>query len=195
MATEILRSTLRGNISDWRVALLVSPHFWKQGTNEPWVLKVAWNVMIISNCFHFYSHIFYEFCIFLHSNYRKDFVVRKQYVSAGISTLMFFSDGLGPSIFCRNFEWTRPSREDLDEKVFVSRQNCHFCFEVLLLKVIFPICLLTWHVYIYVCRQEKGMNRRNESTKWRILVLMIITGQFSFFLRSFFKPLSQLMFQ
>ena len=43
--------------------------------------------------------------------------LNKQYVSAGISTLMSISDGLGPSIFCRKMEKARPMREEMDEKV------------------------------------------------------------------------------
>ena len=41
----------------------------------------------------------------------------KQYVGAGINTLMSISDGLGPSIFCRKMEKARPMREDMDGKV------------------------------------------------------------------------------
>ena len=41
----------------------------------------------------------------------------KQYVGAGINTLMSVSDGLGPSIFCRKIEKARPMREKMDGKV------------------------------------------------------------------------------
>ena len=33
------------------------------------------------------------------------------------------------------------------------------------MKVLFPICNLTWRVNIYVSRQGKGIDRRNEGTK------------------------------
>ena len=38
----------------------------------------------------------------------------EQYVGAGINTLMFISDGLGQSIFCRKTEKVRPRREEMD---------------------------------------------------------------------------------
>ena len=41
----------------------------------------------------------------------------KQYVGAGIDTLMAISDGLGPSIFCRNMEKAFPMRKEMDGKV------------------------------------------------------------------------------
>ena len=45
------------------------------------------------------------------------FLDRKQYVGAGINTLLSISDGLGPSIFFRKMERERPMREDMVEKV------------------------------------------------------------------------------
>ena len=45
------------------------------------------------------------------------FVVGKQNVGAGMNTLISTSDGLGPSIFCRKMEKTRPIREEMDGKV------------------------------------------------------------------------------
>ena len=41
----------------------------------------------------------------------------KQHVGAGINALMSISDGLGPSIFCRNMEKARPMMEEMDGKV------------------------------------------------------------------------------
>ena len=41
----------------------------------------------------------------------------KQYVGAGISTLMSVSDGLGSSIFCRKMENASPMSEEVDGKV------------------------------------------------------------------------------
>ena len=42
----------------------------------------------------------------------------KQYVGAGINTLISISDGLAPSIFCRKMEKARPMREEMDRKNF-----------------------------------------------------------------------------
>ena len=41
----------------------------------------------------------------------------KEYVGAGINTLMSIPDGFGPSFFCRNMEKARPMREEMDGKV------------------------------------------------------------------------------
>ena len=45
------------------------------------------------------------------------FLECEQTVGAGIDSLMSISDGLGPSIFCRNMEKARPMREEMDGKV------------------------------------------------------------------------------
>ena len=45
---------------------------------------------------------------------------------AGISTFKSISDRLGPSVFCRKTEGTRPMREKKDGKVIISRQSRHF---------------------------------------------------------------------
>ena len=55
------------------------------------------------------------------------------------------------------------------EKFFISHQKEHFDFDVVIYKVIFPICTLTWHVNNYVSRQGKGINRRIESTDLEFL--------------------------
>ena len=52
------------------------------------------------------------------------------------------------------------------EKLFSSRQSRHSDFDAVIYKVLFPICTLTWRVNTYVSRQEKGKNRRHESTKY-----------------------------
>ena len=77
-------------------------------------------------------------------------------VGAGINTFMSIPDGLGPSIFCRKMETTRPMREELDGKVV------YFPTELALLPlmlyfstVLFPVCTLTWRVNNYVSRQEE----------------------------------------
>ena len=50
------------------------------------------------------------------------------------------------------------------EKLFISRQRRLFDFDVVLYKVLFTICTLIWRVNIFVSRQGKGGNKRNEST-------------------------------
>ena len=84
-------------------------------------------------------------------------------VGAGISTLMSTSDGLAPYLFCRKMEKTRSVREDMNGKVYISRQSRH-SFVNNMIKLLFPICTLTWPVNNYVSRQGKGINRRKEST-------------------------------
>ena len=51
------------------------------------------------------------------------------------------------------------------ERLFISRQKWHSEFEVLVMQVFFPICTSTWCVNNYICRQGKGIDRRNESTR------------------------------
>ena len=53
-------------------------------------------------------------------------------------------------------------------------------FDVFFIKVFFPICTLTWRVNNYIYRQRKGINSRNESTKLRTFVLMILPSLFLF---------------
>ena len=74
---------------------------------------------------------------------------------------MFIFVRLGPYIFRRNMEKTLRFREKIDGKVFVSRKSGHFFFLFNIIEVLFPICILTWRV-IYVSRQGRGLNRRNE---------------------------------
>ena len=50
------------------------------------------------------------------------------------------------------------------QKLFISRHSGQFDFDVVISKALFPICALTWRVKNYVYRQEKGTNRRYEST-------------------------------
>ena len=47
-------------------------------------------------------------------------------VGAGISTSLSVSDGLGPSIFRRKTERTRPMREEMDGRVYISHQSRRF---------------------------------------------------------------------
>ena len=85
---------------------------------------------------------------------------------------MSISDGLGAYFFRRKMEKTRPMREEMDEKMFISRQSQHFSFAVSMIKVFFPVCTLTWRVNNYVSRQGKGMNKGIESTNNIFFVLL-----------------------
>ena len=59
------------------------------------------------------------------------------------------------------------------QMMFISDQSGHFHFDVVVYKVLFPICTLTWRVNIYVSHQGKGKNRRNESTDLVPLELLL----------------------
>ena len=69
---------------------------------------------------------------------------------------MSISDGLGPSIFCRNMEKARPMMDEMDGKVvYFPPESASLNFDVLMSEVFFPICTLTWRVINYVSRLEK----------------------------------------
>ena len=63
---------------------------------------------------------------------------------------------------------------------FFSARNIISVFDAFFVRVLFRICTLTLRVNIYVPRQGVGINRRNESTKLKNSVLMIITSQILF---------------
>ena len=75
------------------------------------------------------------------------------WVGAGISTLTSNSDGLGPYVFHRKIEKTRPMRWEMDGNVFISRQSWHFSFIANLIKVLFRICTSTWRIDNNTSRQ------------------------------------------
>ena len=90
----------------------------------------------------------------------------KAIVGARRSTEMSIPGELGPSIFRRNMEGMRLMGEEMDGKLFISRQKS--TFQPLMLfrpRVTFSILILTWRANNYVSRQRRGKNRRNESTK------------------------------
>ena len=68
-------------------------------------------------------HLVFYFVFLLGGNmssfpiYGKHFSNCKQYVGAGVNTLLSTSDGLGPFFFCRKREKVRPLREEMDGKV------------------------------------------------------------------------------
>ena len=78
-------------------------------------------------CFYFYFSFFHSSYFVLLSYLGKFLVFSihgvyncqdcKQYVGAGINILIYISDGLGPSIFCRKMEKARPLREEMDGTV------------------------------------------------------------------------------
>ena len=104
--------------------------------------------------FHFFQ--FKPFYFFLSQLGKLVYQDHKQYVGAGINTLMSISDGLRPSIFCRKMEKARPMMEDMDGKVvYFPQELAYSAFDVLISEVLFPICTSTWRVNNYVSRQEK----------------------------------------
>ena len=88
-------------------------------------------------------------------------------VGAGISTLMSISNRLRSYIFRRKMEKRWPRREEMNGKVFIHRQNWQFLFVDNVTEVPFPICTVSWRVNNYVSRQEKGIQRKNHSTKFK----------------------------
>ena len=62
-------------------------------------------------------------------------------------------------------EKTRSVREEMDGKVFISRQSRHL-FPLInnTIKIIFPICTLIWRVNNYVSRQGK---EKYKQEKWK----------------------------
>ena len=76
--------------------------------------------------------------------------------------MMAISDGLGPYIFYREMKKMRPMREEMDGKVIDTRFYI-FPFIVFMIKVLFPICTLTWRVNIYVSAKKK-IWKRSECT-------------------------------
>ena len=89
-------------------------------------------------------------------------------IGAGITTWMSISDGLDPYFFRQKMGKTRFMKEQMEGKVFISRQSRHFSFINIMIEVLFPICTLNWRVGNCVSRQGKGINRRNESTIFNI---------------------------
>ena len=55
-------------------------------------------------------------------------------------------------------------KEKMDGTVFTSRQSRHFPYEQNMIKVLFPICTLTWRINNYVSCQGKSINWRKEGT-------------------------------
>ena len=81
---------------------------------------------------------------------------------------MFISDLLEWYFFHGKMEKTRTIKEELDGEVFIYRQSRHFSFIDVMIRVLFPICVLKWRVNTYISRQGKGINRKNESNTFII---------------------------
>ena len=77
---------------------------------------------------------------------------------------MSISDELDTYFFRRKMEKTRSRKGEMDGRVFISHQTRQFSFVENMIERLFPICILNWHVNIYVIRQRKSVNTRNEST-------------------------------
>ena len=85
------------------------------------------------------------------------------------TTLMSNSDVLGSCFFRRKMEKTQPMKEKMDGKneaknVFLPLESTFLVFTVIMINIPFLIGTLTWRVNNSASRQEKSVNRRNEST-------------------------------
>ena len=79
--------------------------------------------------------------------------------------MMSISDGSDRTFFCPKMGKTRSVREEMDGRVFLSRQSRHpFLLINNMIIVLFPICTLIWRVNIYDFPPMKGINRRKKST-------------------------------
>ena len=71
---------------------------------------------------------------------------------------------IGPYLFLSKYgkDAVREGRNGR-KGVYFPPESAYFPLINIMIKVLFPICTLIWHVNIYVSRQGKGINRRNES--------------------------------
>ena len=104
----------------------------------------------------FYDHfsVFYLIMVqfLILSSYGKSFwsfvYVIIYCVGAGISTLISSSDWSDPYIFRRKMEKTRSVKEEMDGKVFISRQSRLIFFVIIMIKLLIPT------LYLYLaCKQ------------------------------------------
>ena len=84
---------------------------------------------------------------------------------------MSISDGLGPSIFCRKMERTRP----MMERLFISRQSRHSHFDSIIYKSSFPYLWLDLACKHLCFPPRKGIYKRNEITESQVLLLFLST--------------------
>ena len=93
-----------------------------------------------------------------------------------------------PCIFLPLMENTRPLRNEMDRKVFISRQTCHFLFVNEMINNFSPNLYLIWLINNFISCQGKVFNRRSESTKnnkimcigWNSRPIIDKTTQFCF---------------
>ena len=69
-------------------------------------------------------------------------------VGEGISTLISISDCSNPYIFCQKMEKTRSVKEEMEGKLFISRQSRHISFVVIMIKVLFTT------LYLYLASKQ-----------------------------------------
>ena len=62
------------------------------------------------------------------------------------------------------------------KKLFISRRSRNIDFDLVISRLLFPICTLTWRVNNYVSRQGKCINRRKESTDRELLLTLCSTA-------------------
>ena len=94
----------------------------------------------------FYEYFSVLYLILVHfpilSSYGKSFwpfvYVIIYCVGAGIITLISISDWSDPYIFRRKMEKTRSVKEEMEGKLFISRQSPHISFVIIMIKVLFP---------------------------------------------------------
>ena len=122
---------------------------------------------------------------------KKWYILVKWDVGARTSTLMSFSDGLGPSNYHRKMEGTRPMREQLDGKLFLSGQIWHFSLWCCFCKIVSPHLYLDKRANNFASRQGKAKNTRNESTQTQLLMILLTMkiSQFLFFFPFFLRHL------
>ena len=101
-----------------------------------------------------YFSVFYLILVYFSilSSYGKSFwlfvYVIIYCVGAGRITLISISDWLDPYIFRRKMEKTRSVKEEMEGKLFISRQSRHISFEIIMIKVLFDT------LYLYLsCKQ------------------------------------------
>ena len=104
----------------------------------------------------FFDYVTVFYLILLHfsllSSYGKSFwlfvYVIIYCVGAGIITLISISDWSDTYIFRRKMEKTRSVKEEMEGKLFISRQSRHIFFVIIMIKVLFPT------LYLYLaCKQ------------------------------------------
>ena len=88
---------------------------------------------------------------------------------------MSISDGSDPYLFCRKMEKTRSVKEEMDGKLFISRQSRHpFPLVINMIKVLFPIRTLIWRAKKLYFLLRKGINRRKKVQWFYKLLLWVM---------------------